>query len=300
MKLYCAVFPIEKMCKVFEVSRSGYYHWLNGKACKRSLENHFLKERITKIHAESKQRYGSPKITQVLNKETKLASRPRVARIMKSLNLRSIIKPKFRVTTNSNHKLPVCDNLLNRDFKANDLGEKWVSDITYMWTKEGWLYLTAIIDLADRKAIGWSLSDTMTAESTVIPAWNKAVKNRSIKPGLIFHSDRGIQYACNAFKSQIDKYKNIQINCSMSRKGNCWDNAVAESFFKILKSEIGYNVKFETRKQASLAIFEFIEIWYNRKRIHASLGYKTPIEMENEFVNKRSLSKNKELTSLMV
>ncbi len=274
------------MCKVFEVSRSGYYNWLHRKASKRSLENQFLKERITMIHTESKQCYGSPKITRILNKETKWASRPRVARIMQSLNLRSKIKRKFKVTTTSNHSLPVYDNLLNRDFAANDLGEKWVSDITYIWTTEGWLHLTTIIDLADRKVIGWSLSDTLTAEATVIPAWNKALKNRSIKPGLIFHSDRGIQYACSAFKSELDKQKNIQINCSMSRKGNCWDNAVAESFFKILKSEIGYNVKFETRKQASLAIFEFIEIWYNRKRIHGSLGHKTPIEMENELLNK--------------
>lgn len=278
------------MCKVLKVSRSGYYNWLNRKASKRSLDNQLLAERIKKIHAESKQRYGSPKVAQVLNKETKWVSRQRVARMMKSLDLRSKVKRKFKATTDSKHKLPVYDNILNRDFTASDLGEKWVSDITYIWTKEGWLYLTAIIDLADRKAIGWSLSDTMTAESTVIPAWKMAVRNRSIKPGLIFHSDRGVQYACNEFKLEIDKLKSVEINRSMSRKGNCWDNAVAESFFKILKSELGYTKKFETRQQASLAIFEFIEIWYNRIRIHKALGYKTPTEMQNIILNKYKLA----------
>jgi transposase InsO family protein len=282
------MFPIEKMCKVLNVSRSGYYNWLSRKSSKRCLENRILTEQIKKIHLESKQRYGSPKITQVLNKETKWVSRQRVARMMKSLDLRSKTRRKFKVTTDSKHNLPVCENILNRDFTASGLGEKWVSDITYISTKEGWLYLTAIIDLADRKAIGWSLSDTMTAEATVIPAWNKAIKNRKIKPGLIFHSDRGVQYACNEFKSAIKN--DTPIHRSMSRKGNCWDNAVAESFFKILKSEIGYPVKFQTRLEASLVLFEFIEIWYNRKRIHKALGYKTPIEMEHILLNKYKLA----------
>jgi len=277
------------MCKVLNVSRGGYYNWLTRKSSKRCLENRILTEEIKKIHLESRQRYGSPKITQVLNKETKWVSRQRVARMMKSLDLRSKIKRKYKVTTDSKHNLPVCENILNRDFTAHGLGEKWVSDITYISTKEGWLYLTAIIDLADRKVIGWSLSETMTAEATVIPAWNKAIKNRRIQPGLIFHSDRGVQYACNEFKSVI-RNKKIKINQSMSRKGNCWDNAVAESFFKILKSEIGYTVKFETRKEASLVLFEFIEMWYNRKRIHETLGYKTPIEMENLLLNKYKLA----------
>lgn len=277
------------MCKVLSVSRSGYYYWLTRKSSKRSLENQNLTEQIKKIHLESKQRYGSPKITQVLNKEAKWVSRQRVARMMKSLDLRSKIKRKFKVTTDSKHNLPVCENILNRDFTARGLGEKWVSDITYISTKEGWLYLTAIIDLADRKAVGWSLSDTMTAETTVIPAWHKAIKNRRIQPGLIFHSDRGVQYACNEFRSVI-KNKDSKINQSMSRKGNCWDNAVAESFFKILKSEIGYTVKFETRKEASLVLFEFIEMWYNRKRIHKTLGYKTPIEIENILLTKYKLA----------
>ena len=277
------------MCKVLSVSRSGYYHWLTRKSSKRSLENQNLTEQIKKIHLESKQRYGSPKITQVLNKEVKWVSRQRVARMMKSLDLRSKIKRKFKVTTDSKHNLPVCENILNRDFTARGLGEKWVSDITYISTKEGWLYLTAIIDLADRKAVGWSLSDTMTAETTVIPAWHKAIKNRRIQPDLIFHSDRGVQYACNEFRSVI-KNKDSKINQSMSRKGNCWDSAVAESFFKILKSEIGYTVKFETRKEASLVLFEFIEMWYNRKRIHKTLGYKTPIEIESILLTKYKLA----------
>lgn len=236
---------------------------------------------------ESKQRYGSPKITKVLNNEAKWVSRPRVARMMKSLDLRSKIRPRYKITTDSKHAHPICDNILNRDFYAYGLGEKWVSDITYIPTKEGWLYLTAIIDLADRKAVGWSLGDTMEAEATVIPAWRKAIKNRPIKPGLIFHSDRGVQYACSAFKSIVTT--NTKVTRSMSRKGNCWDNAVAESFFKILKSELGYPLKFETKDEASIALFEFIEIWYNRQRIHESLGYRTPIEMEQLLLTKRKL-----------
>jgi putative transposase len=276
------------MCKVFNVSRSGYYNWLKEKPSKRKLQNQALLERIREIHKESNQRYGSPKITKILNKEVKWASRPRVARVMKKADIRSKIRQKFKVTTDSKHSLPICENLLNREFVANDLGEKWVSDITYISTKEGWLYLTIIIDLADRKAIGWSISERMSAHRTVIPALNKAVANRVAKPGLIFHSDRGIQYACAEFKSVLHRI--TKVNQSMSRKGDCWDNAVAESFFKIVKSELGYDIKFKTKKQASLILFEFIEAWYNRKRIHQALDYKTPIEIENQILNRNLLA----------
>lgn len=276
------------MCRVFQVSRSGYYNWLKRRPSKRSIDNQLLLEQIRTIYQESKQRYGSPKITKILNKDSWCASRVRVARIMKKASLRSSVNQRFKITTDSNHSLPVCHNILNRDFVACDLGEKWVSDITYIATKEGWLYLTVILDLADRKVIGWSVSETMSAQSTVIAALNKAVTNRVGKPGLIFHSDRGVQYACEEFRSALKKIGNV--NQSMSRKGNCWDNAVAESFFKILKSELGYETRFETRRQATLAIFEFIEGWYNRRRIHETLGYKTPEQMEIQLVNKNILA----------
>jgi putative transposase len=170
------VFPIEKMCNVFKVSRSGYYNWLMSRPSKRNLENQILLEKIKGIHQESNQRYGSPKIAMILNKDVRQASRVRIARIMRKAQIRSKIKRKFKVTTHSKHSLPVCDNILNRDFTAQDLGEKWVSDITYIATKEGWLYLTVILDLSDRKVIGWSVSESMSAKSTVIAALNKAVQ----------------------------------------------------------------------------------------------------------------------------
>jgi putative transposase len=276
------------MCKVFKVSRSGYYNWLMSKPSKRNLENQLLLEQIKGIYHDSKQRYGSPKIAMILNKDIRQASRVRVARIMKKAQIRSKIKQRFKVTTNSKHGLPVCDNILNRDFKAQELGEKWVSDITYIATKEGWLYLTAILDLSDRKVIGWSVSESMSAKDTVIAALKKAVANRVTKPGLIFHSDRGVQYACEEFRTALNQI--TKVNQSMSRKGNCWDNAVAESFFKIVKSELGYETRFETRRQACLTLFEFIEGWYNRKRIHQALGYKTPIQVEIELLNRNLLA----------
>lgn len=276
------------MCKVFKVSRSGYYNWLRSKPSKRNLENQLLLERIKGIYHDSKQRYGSPKIAMILNKDVRQASRVRIARIMRKAQIRSKIRQKFKVTTDSSHNLPVCDNILNRDFKTQDLGEKWVSDITYIATKEGWLYLTVILDLGDRKVIGWSASDSMSAKNTVIAALKKAVSNRVVKPGLIFHSDRGIQYASEEFRATLNKI--TKVNQSMSRKGNCWDNAVAESFFKIVKSELGYDTKFATRRQASLTLFEFIESWYNRKRIHQALGYKTPVQVEFEILNRNLLA----------
>ena len=266
------------MCAAFKVSRSGYYSWLCRKDSKRTLENKALTSKIISIHEESRRTYGSPMITQVLKRDCIHVSRPRVARLMKNAQIQSKRHRKFVVTTNSNHKYPIVENKLNREFHARSLGEVWVSDITYIQTKEGWLYLTTVIDLADRKVIGWSLSKTMKACDTSIAAYNMAIKNRPIVSELIFHSDRGIQYACTEFKTLLES--NTKVIRSMSRKGNCWDNAVAESFFKTLKTEMVYHKKFETRAQAKLEIFDYIEVWYNRKRRHSALDYMTPVQME--------------------
>jgi len=269
------------MCKTFNVSRSGYYEWLNRKPSARKIENKAILSSIKQIHKESKQRYGSPKITKVLNCKGIRISRVRVARIMKSASIRSIIKKKYKVnTTDSKHSYPISENLLNRDFKTILPDKVWVSDITYIKTQQGWLYLTVVIDLFNRKIKGWSLSENLTAQSTVIRAFKMAVGKRLKKENLIFHSDRGIQYACNEFREVLGKEGGIMQ--SMSRKGNCWDNAVAESFFKILKSELVYHCKFETIHQAKLEIFEFIEVWYNRKRIHSTLGYHCPDDYEKQ------------------
>ena len=279
------MFAIEKMCKVLKVSRSGYYHWLSRRPSPRKTENQRILDQIHQIYRASKGRYGSPKITQALNYQGIHVSRPRVARLMRKDHLRSIIKKKYRMTTNSMHNYPIADNHLNRNFNVQRKGLVWVSDITYIQTDQGWLYLTIILDLYDRKVIGWALSQSLSAKDTVIAAWKMAVLNRPVCDPLIFHSDRGVQYACNEFKTILESYN--QITQSMSRKGDCWDNAVAESFFKIIKSEMVNHYRFQSRAQARMEIFEFIEIWYNRKRRHSSLGYLTPAEFEqNEIISK--------------
>ncbi len=273
MKENQSKYAVEKMCDVFQVSRSGYYDWQKRVPSNRHLETNLLKAEIRTIYKASKNRYGSPKIREELTSRGWTVSRPRVARMMRSEGLMSIISKRYRcTTTDSNHSLPIADNLLNRDFSANRPGQKWVSDITYVPTKQGWVYLTIILDLFDRKVVGWALSTTMTTMDTVVAAWRMAVRNRSAD-GVIFHSDRGVQYASCEFREELQKHKVIQ---SMSRKGNCWDNAVAENFFKILKSEMIYHQQYQSIWHAKNDIFEFVEIWYNRQRIHSYLGYKTP------------------------
>ena len=264
------------MCKVLGVSRSGYYSWIKRKPSKRAVENQKLMEQIREIHKKSKGTYGSPRITEELKINYVHVSRPRVARIMKKANIRSITKKRFVATTDSKHSFPVAPNYLNREFKVDSQGKVWVSDITYIRTLEGWLYLTMIMDLADRKIIGWALSSSMHASTTIIPAWRMAVQNRPFTGRLIFHSDRGVQYACTEFRELL--FENTIVTQSMSRKGNCWDNAVAESFFKTLKTEWVYRNKYVSRKQASISVFEYIETWYNTQRRHSSLNYLSPYE----------------------
>ncbi len=276
IKEYSNEFTVEKMCKVFKISRSGYYHWVNRKPSNLSIETNQIKKEIKTIYHESKGRYGSPKITIELKSRGFKVSRPRVARIMHSEGIKSIIKKKYKVsTTNSKHDYPISENHLKRNFKTQAQGKVWVSDITYIHTKQGWLYLTIIMDLYDRKIIGWALSDNMTTKDTVVAAWRMAVINRPINNHIIFHSDRGIQYASHEFRSLL---VGKIITQSMSRKGNCWDNAVAESFFKILKSELIFHRYYSNHWYAKNEIFEFIEVWYNRKRRHSYLGYLTPEE----------------------
>ena len=208
-------------------------------------------------------------------------SRVRVAKLMRTAGLKSKTKKKYRITTDSNHKYPVAENLLKREFNPDRINKAWVSDITYIRTKQGWLYLTIIMDLFDRQIIGWALSKTMHASVTVVPAWMMAVARRGITDELIFHSDRGVQYACNDFRKLLKR--NTLVSQSMSRRANCWDNAVAESFFKTLKTECVYHQKYNTIIQAELSVFEYIETWYNKRRLHSSLGYLTPCEFEIKY-----------------
>ena len=271
------------MCKVLKISRSSYYAWLNRKISFRELRREQLKIEITRVFLWSKKRYGSPRITAELNHQGIKVSKPLVAKLMRDLGLRSIVKKKFRITTDSTHSFIISENLLNQEFITVKPNQVWVSDITYIRSKQGWSYLTTVIDLFDRKIVGWALSNKMSAGKTVIPAFKMAKINRPLnnQDQLIFHSDRGVQYACEAFRNEIRKSKNIVQ--SMSRKGNCWDNAVAESFFKTLKTELIYHNKYITRNELELAVFEYIEIWYNKKRRHSHLKYLTI--KENEILN---------------
>jgi len=272
-------YTVEKMCKYLEVSKSAYYAWC-ANLCKdvQPYRKAILTQKIRDIYEDSNATYGSPRITVELHKKGFTVSRPYVARLMKDASIKYINKKRFINTTNSDHDYKIADNLLNRDFNPSKLGEVWVSDITYVRAGDNWIYLTTMIDLADRQVVGWSLSKDMTYENTVLKAWNAARKRRSITENFMLHSDRGVQYACNKIRGMFSLNKTIKQ--SMSRKGNCWDNAVAESFFKTIKSELIYRDKYHTFKQAYDAIYNYIENWYNIKRIHSALGYKTPLEME--------------------
>lgn len=276
-------FPIAKMARLFGVSRSGYYRWLGSGPSKRARENQRLKQAIAEAWEISGRRYGSPRIHRQLTGEGWQVSRPRVARLMAAMGIQSHIRRKWVTTTDSTHRFPVAPNLLDRRFAPAGLGQVWVSDITYLSCREGWLYLTTIMDLADRQIIGWSLSEGLRAEQTSIPAWKAACKRRLPTGKLIFHSDRGTQYACTEFTRQLQTCK--VVTQSMSRKGNCWDNAPAESFFKTLKAELPLDGKFTSYQQARGAIFEFIELWYNRRRLHSALDYQTPAQTEQLLLN---------------
>jgi len=273
-------YPVEKMCKYMNVSKNSFYYWLNNmNTIKIKPSKIILKQRITALFFENKQIYGSYRIQKTLERENLFYSRSYVAVLMKEMGLRSILKRKFVITTNSNHDHLISKNLLNREFSSLKLGEKWVSDITYIRVGEDWNYLTTIIDLADRKVVGWALSEDMTTENTVMKAWLEARKNRSIISGFIFHSDRGVQYASNKTVNLLSF--NTKANQSMSRKGNCWDNAIAESFFKTIKYEWLLRFKYKNYNELYQSIEEYIT-WYNTKRLHSSLEYLSPLEKEME------------------
>lgn len=268
------------MCKVLNESVSSYYYWLKEPVGKRHQEHKELSLHIREVYEENKGCYGSPRVTAELQAKGFRVSHPRVARVMRKMGLKSIVRQKYRIqTTDSKHTYQVSENHLDRDFTAKKTGEKWVSDLTYIKTAEGWIYLTAILDLANRKVVGWALSETMKAEDTSVAALKMALKCYPVTKPLLFHSDRGVQYACSEFRKQL---MGLPITQSMRRKGDCWDNVPAESFFKTLKTEMVYHREFKSKQEAKLAIFEFIEVWYNRKRRHSSLGYLSPQAFEEK------------------
>jgi transposase InsO family protein len=253
------------------VSRAGYYKWLGRGQSKRHKKRASLLERIIKIFEESRQTYGCPRMYAKLRQEGYHCNYKQVERLMKEHEITPKRKRKFKSTTDSRHNLPISPNVLAREFEVKEPDEVWVSDITYIETQEGWLYLAVFIDLYSRLVVGWSMSSNMTAE-LVVSAFEMARARRGRAPVLV-HSDQGSQYASWDFRQRLNTERCLQ---SMSRRGNCWDNAVSESFFGTLKSELVYRHTFKSRKEAELMLFDFIEIFYNNQRIHSALGYVTP------------------------
>lgn len=269
-------FRIAKMCQVLNVSRSGYYAYIKRPESAQSKRRTELLTTIRTIYIENERIYGAPRIAESLPPEHK-ACIGTVAKLMRQAGIRSKTAKKFKATTNSNHSLPVAENLLNRDFTAERRNQKWVSDITYIWTQEGWLYLAGILDLYDRAIVGWAM-DSKVKTDLVIRALNQAIGRTKPQNGLLLHSDRGIQYASKDYQKLLTKHGII---CSMSRKGYCYDNAPMESFWGKLKSEWLNDKVFKTREEAKKAVFEYIELFHNRRRLHSSNGYIPPVRVTN-------------------
>lgn len=269
-------YPVRRMCKVLEILPSTYYAWRCRPESRRVREDRRLLVEIKAIHRAKRQIYGSPRIHAELKDLGLPHGVNRVARLMREHGIRAKQKAKFKATTDSRHSLPVAPNLLNRDFKAGAPGRKWVADITYVHTLEGWLYLAIILDLYSRLVVGWSMSGRMTRQLT-LDALEMAVRRRKPGPGLIHHSDRGSQYASGDYQKTLQAHKMI---CSMSRKGDCWDNAPAESFFHTLKTELVRFRLYRTRDEARADIFNYIETFYNRSRRHSALGLISPAQFE--------------------
>lgn len=276
IKKHDSEFNVNMMCKVLEVNRTSYYDWLNSKPSARAIMNQQLSSRIKEIFTDSRSTYGTRRIRTLLLREGIRVSRRRVGKLMKQMNICCKTKRKFKHTTDSNHKLPIAENILDRDFTATKPNQKFVGDITYVWTQEGWLYLATVIDLFSRKIVGWSINKRMKA-SLVNDALLMAIWSRKPKKGLIWHTDRGSQYAAISHRDILKTHDIVQ---SMSRRGNCWDNSVAESFFHTLKTELIHHKNFKTRDEAKQAIFEYIEVFYNRKRVHSANDYYSPEEFE--------------------
>lgn len=263
-----------------EVSRSGYYAWRNRGPSERDKANAELSRKITSIYEDSRGTYGSPRVHAELRSAGHHVSRKRVEREMREQGLQGRRRPKFRKTTDSDHDEPIAPNTLGRNFVAEEPDRSWVADITYVWTLDGWMYLAVIIDLFSRRVVGWSMADHMRVE-LVLTALEAALGKRAPSTkGLMFHSDRGSQYAAKAYRGAL---KSAGIESSMSRRGNCWDNAVAESFFSTLKTELVDNLSFTSHAAAKTVIAEWIEIFYNGKRRHPTLGYLSPAEYESRY-----------------
>jgi putative transposase len=271
-------FSVSALCRALRVSRSGYTVWKRRPPSRRSQEEQALLGRIRAVHHESRGTYGSPRITQELRAREVSCSRNRVARLMRKHAITARPVRRFVVTTDSRHALPVAANLLEQRFTVEQPNTHWSADITYLWTGEGWLYLAVVLDLYSRRVVGWSIRDTLD-RSLVLSALESALVQRKPGAGLICHSDRGSQYASADYQALLSGAGAV---CSMSRKGNCYDNAPVESFFASFKRELIHRCPFATREEARSAVFEWIAVWYNRQRRHSSLGYVSPEQFEQQ------------------
>jgi transposase InsO family protein len=270
-------FPVATMCRLFSVTRQGYYAYAKRQAATGPAEVE-LQALVKQAYAEGRGAYGSPRVVAALRNRGVSASKRRVERTMRALGLQGRKRRRTRVTTKANPAHPVAANLLDRNFKADRPNQRWVTDISYVWTDEGWCYLAVILDLFSRAVVGWALDTTLTTQLP-LRALDMAVRRRVPGSSLLHHSDRGCQYTSQEYRRALD---DLGIEVSMSRKGNCWDNAVAESFFSTLKLELVYDRRWATRLELRTAVFDYIEVFYNRQRLHSTLGYKSPTQFETD------------------
>jgi putative transposase len=283
IKKHLGQFPVTMMCRLLDVSRSGFYSWRKRPECQRVMRGRKLLTKIRAIHRRTRHAYGSPRIWSELIADGERVGRGQIARLMQQNGIRAKHKRKYKATTNSSHSLPVAPNLLGAKAPVRHEDEVWVTDITYIWTRSGWLYLAAVMDLFSRRIVGWAASPRMKTD-LVTQALQNALAIRGPVTGLMHHSDRGSQYASRNYRKLL---KDEGMICSMSRKGNCYDNAAIESFWHSLKVEWLFDFDFETRQEAIFEIGQYIDGFYNRERRHSSLGYVSPIEWErNARLNK--------------
>jgi putative transposase len=271
-----STFGVGEMCRVLGASRSGYYDWRRRGPSEKRLRHERLLGEIRGVFKASHKRYGSPRAHEALKERG--YGRHQIESLMREHNITPPRRKKYKRTTDSDHKYPLVPDLVEQVFEAEAMNRLWTSDITYVWTSEGWLYLAVVLDVYSRRIVGWGMSSRLK-DDLVIGAIKQALSYRGIDEGLIFHSDRGSQYASNACRNLLEEH---HITPSMSGKGNCFDNAITESFFATLKTELIYLEKFQSREEAKLKIFDFIEIFYNRQRIHSSIGYKSPVDFEKQ------------------
>ena len=272
-----AFFSVTTLCRLLGVTRQGYYAFAKRPPSARLQRERSLQERVRALHAESRGTYGSPRLLAALRREGMRVGKRRVERALRSMGLQSRARRRWRITTRPDPAHPVVTNVLARDFTASRPNERWVTDITYVWTDEGWCYLAVILDLFSRAVVGWALEVTLSTRLPLV-ALDMAIRRRRPPSGLLHHSDRGCQYTSREYRLALEQ---LGVTVSMSRKGNCWDNAVAESFFATLKTELVYGRSWPARSEFRAAVFEYIEVFYNRRRLHSSIGYKTPAEFES-------------------